>query len=130
MSRILLVEPDFPISAKSKNHCNFLPIGLLKIGAYHRDKKDQVKLHRGNYKSRFYPDEIKVTSLFTYWSKQVWDSVAYYKNIYPNAKIEVGGIYASLMPKHAKKSGCDKVSIGLYRKGIAEEYEQIGRAHV
>lgn len=120
---IILVEPNFPIPAKSKNHSNFLPIGLLKIAAYHRSKGDHVTLHRGNYPDEAYPDEIKITSLFTYWSKQVWESVAYYKNMYPSAKVQVGGIYASLMPEHAKQSGCDEVHIGLYMNGAAEKYE-------
>lgn len=118
---ILLVEPEYPIPAKSKNHCNFLPIGLLKIAAYHRSIGDKVSLHRGNYHGRKHPDEIKITSLFTYWSKQVWDSVSFYKNAYPSASIQVGGIYASLMPEHAKQSGCDDVQVGLYQKGLAEK---------
>jgi len=117
---ILLVEPDFPIPPKSKNHCNFLPIGLLKIAAYHRLLGDKVTLHRGNFLGRKQPDEIKITSLFTYWSKHVWESVSFYKNHYPNARIQVGGIYASLMPEHAKQSGCDDIQIGLYQKGVAE----------
>ncbi len=117
---ILLVEPNFPIPAKSKNHCNFLPIGLLKIAAYHRSIGDSVELHRGNFEAKSYPDEIKVTSLFTYWSRQVWESVKYYKELYPSARMEVGGIYASLMPEHAKASGCDYVRPGLYGEGKAE----------
>ena len=28
---VLLVEPNFPIPAKSRNHSNFLPIGLLHL---------------------------------------------------------------------------------------------------
>lgn len=120
---ILLVEPNFPIPAKSKNHSNFLPIGLLKIAAYHRGKGDHVELHRGNYQTKFYPDEIKITSLFTYWSKHVWDSVSFYKNVYPKAKVQVGGIYASLMTEHVRQSGCDTVHIGLYQNGIAENHE-------
>jgi len=118
---VLLVEPSFPIHAKSKNHCNFLPIGLLKIASYHRSLGDKVELHRGDYPAEKHPDEIKITSLFTYWSKHVWDSVEYYKNLYPHAQVQVGGIYASLMPEHAKESGCDSVNIGLYEKGKAEE---------
>lgn len=119
---ILLVEPDFPIPSKSKNHSNFLPIGLLKIAAYHRSIGDSVELHRGNFPTKYYPDEIKITSLFTYWSKHVWDSVSFYKALYPKTRIQVGGIYASLMPEHAKQSGCDDVQIGLYHNGIAETY--------
>jgi len=123
MNKILLVEPNFPIPVKSKNHSNFLPIGLLKIAAYHRELGDVVELHRGNYTTNFYPDEIKITSLFTYWSKHVWDSVKFYKEFYPKVRIEVGGIYASLMPEHAKQSGCDKVHVGLYQHGKAESSE-------
>jgi len=112
--RILLVEPDFPIPTKSKNHRDFLPIGLLKLATYHRDHGDSVKLVRGNeYFPYFRPQEIKITSLFTYWSKYVWDSVEFYKNHYPKANVSVGGIYASLMPDHCKQSGCDKVYVGI-----------------
>jgi hypothetical protein len=123
VKNILLVEPNFPIPPKSKNHCNFLPIGLLKIASYHRRRGDHVELHRGNFRAATIPEKIKITSLFTYWARQVWDSIQYYKECYPHAKIEVGGIYASLMPDHAKESGCDTVSTGLYKKGVAEECE-------
>lgn len=123
MNNILLVEPNFPIPAKSKNHSNFLPIGLLKIASYYRSMGDNVKLHRGNYVADIYPDEIKITSLFTYWSKHLWESVHFYKSQYPKAKIQVGGIYASLMPEHAKQSGCDEVQIGLYKNGVVEAIE-------
>lgn len=127
---ILLVEPNFPIPAKSKNHKNFLPIGLLKIASYLKDKNNKTKLVRGlpidlikqSEIVRFDPDEVWVTSLFTYWSKYVKDAVRYYKALFPNAKVVVGGIYASLMPKHCKKfTGCDKVYNGVMKK--AEKYE-------
>lgn len=111
---ILLVEPEFPIPPKSKNHRDFLPIGLLKLASYHKQRKDRIKLIRGNQDTNgFKPDQIKITSLFTYWSKYVWDSVRFYKERYPEAKVIVGGIYASLMSKHCKKSGCDEVFIGV-----------------
>ncbi len=113
---ILLVEPDFPIPPKSKNHRDFLPIGLLKMASYHRKRGDRVKLVRGNdYFPYYKPKQIKITSLFTYWSDYVWDSVKFYQVHYPKAKIIVGGIYASLMPEHCKKSGCDKVFVGIHK---------------
>lgn len=113
---ILLVEPDFPIPPKSKNHRDFLPIGLLKMASYHRKRGDRVKLVRGNdYFPYYKPKQIKITSLFTYWSDYVWDSVKFYQEHYPKAKIIVGGIYASLMPDHCKKSGCDKVFVGVHK---------------
>lgn len=120
--RILLVEPNFPTPPKSKNHRNFLPIGLLKLSSYHRHKGDEIKLVRGNeYFSDFYPSQIKITSLFTYWAKYVWESVKFYKENYPKATIIVGGIYASLMPEHCKMSGCDKVFVGVDKK--AEKFK-------
>jgi len=96
--KALLVEPDFPIPPKSKNHKNFLPIGLLKIGAYLKNTKivTKVKLVRGNSRAGFVPDEIWITSLFTYWSEYFWDSVKFYRSNYPNSAIRVGGIYVSL----------------------------------
>lgn len=115
--KLLLVEPDFPIPPKSKNHRNFLPIGLLKLAAHHKARGDEVKLVRGNKTfSGFYPDQIKITSLFTYWSNYVWDSVRFYKENYAGAKVTVGGIYASLMPEHCKKSGCDEVFVGIDKR--------------
>ena len=114
--KILLVEPEFPIPAKSKNHSNFLPIGLLKLASYYRKKGNKIKLIRGNHAAGFKPDRILITSLFTYWSKYIKYSVQFYKKKYPLARVEVGGIYATLMPKHCKEyTGCDKVFIAQHK---------------
>jgi hypothetical protein len=120
----LLVEPKFPIPAKSRNHANFLPIGLLKIASYLKNEGYNFQLIRhddyNNLEDKlqdFKPDIIFITSLFTYWAKYVKEAVQYYKNLYPNAKIIVGGIYASLMPEDCKNfTGCDEVHIGTYKK--------------
>jgi hypothetical protein len=118
---VLLVEPDFPIPAKSKNHSHFMPIGLLKIGSYHKARGDKVKLVRGLKKVNFEPDRILITSLFTYWSRQVHEAAEFYHHLYPGAKVEIGGIYASLMPRQCKRrSPFATVRHGLYRGGIAE----------
>jgi pyruvate-formate lyase-activating enzyme len=96
--KVLLVEPDFPIPPKSNNHENFLPIGLLKIGAYLKNsgKATKIRLVKGNSRAGFVPDEIWITSLFTYWSEYFWESVRFYRNTYPDSVIRVGGIYVSL----------------------------------
>lgn len=114
---VLLVEPKFPIPAKSKNHSKFLPIGLLKLASYYRKNGYIIQLNRGNYKSSFYPNQILITSLFTYWADYVRNAVKFYKNKYPEAKIIVGGIYASLMPEHCKNfTECDEVFIGQHKE--------------
>lgn len=124
--KILLVEPNFPIPTKSKNHKNFLPIGLLKIGAFLQDGKKvtKVKLVRGNYRVRFVPDEIWITSLFTYWSQYFWDSVKFYRSAYQNAVIRVGGIYVSLhFNNEYFKRKCEQYNIEPYF-GLHEEAEK------
>lgn len=101
MTKCLLVEPDFPIPPKSKNHKNFLPIGLLKLASYYKRKKYKVELVRGKKEPTKFkiPSRIEITSLFTYWSEHVWDCVKYYRTLFPDSKkteIRIGGIYASL----------------------------------
>lgn len=129
VKNVLLVEPNFPIPNKSRNHSNFLPIGLLKIASYLKSKSINVKLIRFeekngedyhqttfdniNNSNETIPDLICVTSIFTYWSKYVKNAVLYFKNKYKNTPILVGGIYASLMPDHCKEyTKCDDVILG------------------
>ncbi len=50
---VLLVEPDFPYPSKKQNkangiHKNFVPVGLLKLGAYYKSLGREVRLVRGN----------------------------------------------------------------------------------
>lgn len=126
MKRILLVEPDFPIPSKSKNHKNFLPIGLLKIATYLRDEGHKIKLVRGIPKTiestmeliDFNPSEIWVTSLFTYWSEYVRQAVHHYRKMFPGSKIVVGGIYASLRPiqEVLAYTGANEVVQGVIRE--------------
>lgn len=130
MNKYLLIEPDFPIPTKSKNHKNFLPIGLLKIATYFIENGHQVLLKKGfpketselEFLKRFNPDEIWITSLFTYWAEYVKEAVNYYKKHFPNSIIIVGGIYASLFSKEEvrKYTGCDEVKQGVFKK--AEKY--------
>lgn len=141
VKKVLLLEPNFPIPNKSRNHSNFLPIGLLKIAGYLRKKSIEVKLIRyeeenDNKKKYdnsvqttldkkilkddleneidFVPDLICITSIFTYWSKYVKNAVDYCKNKYGvEVPVLVGGIYASLLPDHCKEyTGCDDVILG------------------
>ncbi len=119
--KYLLVEPDFPIPDKSKNHAHFLPIGLLKIATYHKERGDTVRLVRGLTRPDIRPDRILITSLFTYWAKNVHDAADFYHAMFPRANIEIGGLYASLMYRQCKKrSSFARVCRGLYRRGIAE----------
>lgn len=105
---ILLVEPDY--------YTRYPPLGLLKISSYHKLQGDSVTLVRGNELVSDPPDRVYVTSLFTWDWRAVWDAVRFYKYMYPRAEIRLGGIYASLLPDHAKLSGADLVWEGLLPK--------------
>ena len=86
---------DFPIPTKSKNHKDFLPIGLIKLAALLESKGNEVQLVRGNQAFEHIlkiPSEIWITSLFTYWIEDVRRSVKHYRNLFPEATIKVGGI--------------------------------------
>ena len=102
---ILLIEPSY--------YTRYPPLGLLKLASYHRSKGDTVELIRGCAFPEKTPDKVYVTSLFTWGWNKVWEAVAYYKGLFPEAETCLGGIYASLMPEHAKLSGADRVHIGL-----------------
>lgn len=130
MKKYLLVNPEFPATAKSKNHKSVLPIGLLKIATYLRDNGNEIMFKNGIPKTladlhdvrSFNPEEIWITTLFTFWAKYVKEIVKYYKKILPNAKIKLGGIYASLLPVEEVKeyTGCDEVYQGVIPE--VEEY--------
>jgi hypothetical protein len=114
--KALLVKPSY--------YSAFPPLGLLKLSAL-LDKKGykpagSARYHEGSHRpASFIPDEIYITSLFTYAWKAVHDSVSYYKRLYPNAKILLGGLYASLLPEHAATSGAE------IHQGLIEEAEDL-----
>jgi hypothetical protein len=104
---ILLVEPEY--------YSRYPPLGLLKLASYYRQKGASVELVRGCTKRANRPDKIFVTSLFSWAWKPVWAVVKHYKRLFHTADLWLGGIYASLMPDHAKSSGADYVFEGVFK---------------
>ena len=122
----LLVEPKFPIR-RNNNGKTYPPVSLLKLGAYYKSKDHKVELVQGKQQPRTQgvPNEIHITSLFTYWSEYVWDTVEYYRELYPSSKIVVGGVYVSLLwdtPQFKEKVRKYKVN---YLVGLHEEAEKV-----
>jgi hypothetical protein len=105
---VLLVEPAY--------YTRYPSLGLLKLASFHKLHGDTVKLVRGCQPVSRTPDKVYMTSLFTYAWRPVHEAVAYYKNMFPGAKVVVGGIYATLMPEHAALSGADEVHHGLHNE--------------
>jgi len=123
MKNVLLVEPAY--------NNPYPPLGLLKISTWHKRKGDIVQLVKDTphnqlieefqekekcYKKlRDHYDVIYITSLFTYQAYYVIDSIRYYENKFPNARIRVGGIMATLMPEYIKEKTGLKPHMGLLR---------------
>jgi hypothetical protein len=104
--KILLVQPSY--------YTQYPPLGLLKLSTLYKSQGHEVRFAVGlELITRFVPDEINVTSLFTWAWRPVWEAVAFYRALFPRAKLKLGGIYASLTPDHAKQSGADEVVTGL-----------------
>lgn len=121
--KILLVEPAY--------NNPYPPLGLLKISTWHKRKGDTVQLIKDTlhnqsiedflYKEKCYKnlknhyDIIYVTSLFTYQAHYVIESIRYFKNKFPNARVRAGGIMATLMPEYIKEKTGIRPHIGLLR---------------
>lgn len=116
--KILLVEPQ----KSKKYHTSYPPIGLLKLAAYHKRKKDRVRFVQGFSDDGFEPNTIYITSLFTYAYESVHEVVRYYSHQYKRARIIVGGIYATLCPDHLKATFKDRIEV---HQGLLEKVEDI-----
>ena len=108
MKNILLVEPAY----KTK----YPPLGLMKISTYHKQAGDQVQFVRGidDQHDLKNIDIVYITSLYTYEADKVIDTVNFYKGACSNAEINVGGIYATLMPDHLEKKTDIRPHVGLW----------------
>lgn len=109
-----LVEPEWPMPTKSKNfaskgenHHKWTPIGLLKIGAMLEDQGHIIRLIKGTIEPTLFdsqiPDEIWITTLFTYYEEYVMEAVRHYHHSYSKAKINIGGIATTLQPDRYKR---------------------------
>ena len=88
-------------------------MGLLKISSFHKHHGDEVEFHDALREAENVPAKIYITSLFTYSWRPVHEAAAFYRQLYPDAEIALGGIYATLMPEHAGLADVDNVHVGL-----------------
>lgn len=94
----------------------------MRLASYHRSRGNDVRLVRGiSGTDGFQPDRIEVTSLFTYAWQPVHEAIRFYRKQFPNARIRVGGIYATLMPSHLRSNvGVRGLEL---KRGLYEEIE-------
>lgn len=73
------------------------------------------------------PDIVFVTSSMTYWYLGVFEVIKILRAEFPKTKIILGGIYATLCEKHAKKySGADIVFVGAIEEHLSELLNDLG----
>lgn len=73
------------------------------------------------------PDIILITSGMTYWYRGVVEAVETSRTIHPDIPIAVGGIYATLMPDHCRKStGADFVVEGDAEPTVRRILNELG----
>ncbi|MGB3340538.1 MAG: cobalamin-dependent protein, partial [bacterium] len=73
------------------------------------------------------PDIIFVTSSMTYWYPGVFETIKIIRRQFPKTKIILGGIYATICEKHAKKySGADIVFTGPSEEHLIELLADLG----
>jgi len=89
--RPALVEPSY----KRK----YIPLGLAKIAGRFRENNIPVVFSRSIDFRHENPDVVFITSVFTHDSRIVDLEIKRSLNKYPDAKIVVGGVYASLEAK-------------------------------
>jgi hypothetical protein len=122
--KILLVRPNYP-DGNSNNkqgnarlHHKYFPIGLLRMSTYFKKRGHQVDFIVGKTFAKFDVDVIIITTLFTYWRKFTEETIDYYSFLYPNARIVVGGIDASLNTDEYKSMGVEVF------KGVWDEVDR------
>lgn len=107
------------------------PLGLLKLSTYHKDKGDNVELVHLNSKynpkrtfkswaiphtiENYKPDKVLISSIFTWAWREVHEAINYCRKRWGDVEIQVGGVYASLMPEKLKALNV-KVVIGVQEK--------------
>ena len=121
---ILLVEPAY--------YTQYPPLGLLKLSTLYKQQGHAIRFVRGlELLTGFVPDEVKVTSLFTWAWRPVWEAVAFYRALFPRAKVSLGGVYATLMPEHAGECGAHELVTGLVAEAedLMPDYDLVPEWH-
>ncbi len=71
------------------------------------------------------PDFVFITTGMTYWYPGVEEMVQMLRRRYPGVPIYAGGIYATLLPEHAKQRGLNGVFVGEDYQRLVEFLKEI-----
>lgn len=71
------------------------------------------------------PDLILITSMMSYWYPGVFDVIKIAKQKFPDIPIAIGGVYVTICPEHALKSGADYTMPGEAEKNLPSLLKEI-----
>lgn len=118
MKDVLLVEPRY--------NSLYPPLGLMRISTWRKRLGDHVDFHKEGFTTDYFGhkntklrkkyDIIYITSLFTYHYPYVIECIKNYQIHYPDAKIKVGGVMATLLSNMIKKDTGITSHKGLLKK--------------
>jgi peptidoglycan/xylan/chitin deacetylase (PgdA/CDA1 family) len=117
-SKYLLVEPK--IKAVAPN------IALMKFARWCELHDHDYQYVRGIVSPNITPDVILMSCVFSYHSKLFENTINHYLQLFPDAKITVGGVFPSLNPEWFKKwNGAVSVHKGLCPEieGVPPKYD-------
>lgn len=99
------------------------PFTRLRCGNYSREKLSKPVYWRGASPAEFRklvrglkPDEILFTSVLTYDYRPLHRLVRECRKLWPRIPVTVGGVYATLVPRHAERSGAGRVFAGRFHE--------------
>ena len=94
------------------------PAAYAHLRRYYRRAGVSPAAARDWLSARPRPDLVLVTSVMTYWYPGVAAAVGLVREVFPGAPVVLGGVYATLMPEHARAAtGADFIAAG---DGFAE----------
>lgn len=100
------------------------PLGLMKISTYLKKRRQPCRVFptigKNIPRGVSHPQDIYITTLFTWDVDKVIECVQFYADRFPRAKIHIGGIAASLLPRHIINTTGLVPHVGLFDK--AESY--------
>lgn len=95
--KVLLIEPSTKKIATN--------IALMKFASWCENNNYQYEYKVGNSKSNIgKPDLIVISCIFSFYSKIYKETIEFYNNLYPFAKMKVGGPFPSNNPNWFKKN--------------------------
>jgi hypothetical protein len=127
MMNVLLVEPDYALTYPN--------LALMKFSAKHKKNNHNIKYIKGNLQPSgnlfcdgYIPNIIYISTMFTYEAKKTISCINFYRENYPDTEIQVGGIFASLMPDYVESNTGITPFIGCLKEldRIRPDYDLVG----